>query len=90
MRSTFNGCVGCTGAGLPCAQCGRDRDYHVYACDKCGHEIDPDTEGLYVCDDVDYCKECFRDMLVDRINEEAEMSELAALLNLDYTEEVCR
>lgn len=89
MRSKYNSCVGCTALGLPCKHCGLDRNVTAYNCDKCGNEIDPESECMYICENVEYCKDCFREMLIDRIseNEDVEISDLAALLALDYKED---
>lgn len=70
MRSKHNTCVGCTAIGLPCKHCGLDRNVTAYNCDKCGNEIDPETECMYICED-----------------EDVEISDLAALLALDYKED---
>ena len=85
MRYTANDCVGCPDG---CRFCGRDRDFVTCSCDVCGHDIDLDTENAYHFQQKDYCHDCFREKLIDFINDADNISidELASLAKIDYKE----
>ncbi len=89
MRSKYNTCVGCIALGLPCKHCGLDRNVTTYNCDKCGNEIDPESECMYICENVDYCKDCFREILIEEVNQNDDISiyDLATLAGAEYKEE---
>ena len=65
MRYTANDCVGCPDG---CRCCGRDRDYTVVECDKCREQLDLASENVFCYEGKDYCKDCFREILIEDLN----------------------
>lgn len=86
MRYTANDCVGCPDG---CRCCGRDRDYTVVECDKCREQLDLANENVFCYEGKDYCKDCFREILIEEINQNDDISiyELATLAGVEYDEE---
>ena len=86
MRYTANDCVGCPDG---CRCCGGDRNYTVVQCDKCREELDLANENVFCYEGKDYCKECFREILIEEINQNDDISiyDLAELAGVEYDEE---
>lgn len=61
MKKIENRCCGCDAPGYPCRGSLCDlRRVEVTYCDRCGLEIDPDSE-LFVLDGQELCKECYEE-----------------------------
>ena len=86
MRYTANDCVGCPDG---CRCCGRDRNYTVVQCDKCREQLERANENVFCYGGKDYCKECFREILIEEINQNDDISiyELATLAGVESAEE---
>ena len=82
MRYTANDCVGCPDG---CRCC----DYTVVECDKCREQLDLANENVFCYEGKDYCKDCFREILIEEINQNDDISiyELATLAGVEYDEE---
>lgn len=53
-----NDCVGCPQG---CINCGRQNDYYVFECDRCG-DTTTDAEKFIHDGDNDYCRDCWEDV----------------------------
>ena len=58
-----NACNGCD----TCLGCGRNRDYKVFYCDKCGTQID---ETVWFLDGQDLCEDCVLEEVPHRETED--------------------
>jgi hypothetical protein len=61
----------------------------VVECDKCRGQLDLANENVFCYEGKDYCKECFREILIEEINQNDDISvcELAELAGAEYKEE---
>ena len=84
MGRIENDCVGCD----HCISCGRNRNYAVYSCDKCGRDIDENDKSLYELDGKEVCLKCYalakaKDLVRDLIDDDDFMEIVAEWASAD-------